>query len=95
MDIDVLVIWFLFSLIGFLIIICIKIIINSLFLNKLVDRNYETLSNHLHIEMESFEKNKEKIELVDQLHQTLFNRLFQITRELLVFQKMMLNKNIG
>ena len=94
MNMDVIVIWFLLALIIVLILASVKIFFNNLNYNKLVGGDYKILSDNLKIEMDSFQKNKEKVELVDQLHETLFNRLFQITRELLLVQKMMFNKNI-
>jgi hypothetical protein len=95
MDINVLVIWFMFLLIGFLIILCIKIIINGSFLNKLADVNCKILSNRLQMEMESFEKNKEKMELVDHLNEILFKRLIKITKDLLSVQKLVFEKRFN
>lgn len=95
MDINLLVIWFLFILISVLIAIGIRIIANYLILNKSGKTNYEVLKDNLKNEIETFEKNSQKTVLIDALNETLFNRLFQITRELLLFQKMILNNNMG
>lgn len=88
MNIDVLVIWFLFAVIVVLIVVSVKMVVNNLTLNKLADRDYKILSDNLKIEMESFEKNSQKIIVIEDLNETLFKRLFKITKELLFLQKL-------
>ncbi|WP_338357294.1 hypothetical protein [Yeosuana marina] len=88
MNIDVIVIWFLFVLIVFLIGVSVKKVINNMTFNKLSDRNYRILSDNLKFEMESFQKNSQKIIVIDDLNETLFKRLFTITKELLFLQKL-------
>ncbi len=88
MNIDVIVIWFLFVLIVFLIGVSVKKVINNMTFNKLSDRNYRILSDNLKFEMESFQKNSQKITVFDDLNKTLFKRLFTITKELLFLQKL-------
>tara|TARA_R110001592_G_scaffold86597_10_gene255671 strand:+ start:830 stop:1117 length:288 start_codon:yes stop_codon:yes gene_type:complete len=88
MNIDVIVIWFLFVLIVFLIGVSVKKVINNMIFNKLSDRNYRILSDNLKFEMESFQKNSQKIIVIDDLNEILFKRLFTITKELLFLQKL-------
>ncbi len=95
MSIDVLVIWFLFALIVVLILISVKMVVNNLNLNKLADIYYENLSKKLKAERKLFEKNSQKIILIDDLNEALFKRLFKITKELLFVQKLIFNNYLN
>ncbi len=95
MSIDVLVIWFLFALIAVLILISVKMVVNNLNLNKLADVYCKNLSKNLKAERKLFEKNSQKIILIDDLNEALFKRLFKITKELLFVQKLIFNNYLN
>lgn len=48
---------------------------------------YSSLETHLTTERFKLEKNNEKIKLLNQLHETLFNSFFAITKDIILLQK--------
>tara|TARA_R110002049_G_scaffold134016_3_gene293420 strand:- start:3243 stop:3518 length:276 start_codon:yes stop_codon:yes gene_type:complete len=65
----------------------IKVYINTIILNKNFKKQYLKLKEAFKIENDKNDVIKQQLLLVDNLYESLFNRLFRITKELLLIQK--------
>tara|TARA_R110002050_G_scaffold273113_1_gene417042 strand:- start:32873 stop:33148 length:276 start_codon:yes stop_codon:yes gene_type:complete len=65
----------------------IKVYINTIILNKNFKKQYLKLKEVFKIENDKNDVIKQQLLLVDNLYESLFNRLFRITKELLLIQK--------
>ena len=88
MDFDCLFIWVLFLLVSLLLMCIAKTIFHTKLLKKSINKNYRVLQENLFYENYKLEKNCEKLQLVEDLHKTLFNSLFKITRDTILMQKL-------
>lgn len=94
MEFNLLFIGFLYLLIIVLVMFSIIIYKNTRSLNKSIKQEHTYLMQNLKIEKVILENNNQKIILVDHFNETFFNRLFQITKELLLLQKIIFKKNL-
>ncbi|MDP5157040.1 MAG: hypothetical protein NWQ07_00505 [Flaviramulus sp.] len=60
----------------------------------MANKSLITLNNNVKNEAIKFEKNRDKLQLVDDLHSSLFDRLFKITKDVILVQKFIFETNI-
>lgn len=95
MEFNLLFIGFLYVLISILVMFSIVIYKNTRSLNKTIKQEHTFLMENLRIEKVILENNNQKVILVDHFNETFFDRIFQITKELLLLQKMIFEKHIN
>lgn len=79
---------FIFSSILILIFFVAKVMLEMLSSKRIAFKTYSALHEYYLSENALFLKNKKKLQLIDDFHKTLFNRLFKITSDLLLMQKL-------
>lgn len=94
MDFNYLFIWVIFIPVLVLMIYVVKTIYDTSHLKKTINNNFIVLQKKILHENAKLEKNREKLLLVEDLHQTLFNRLFKITRDIILLQKLIFETRI-
>lgn len=82
----------LILLIVVLILFIIKSFLNIIYINKVGKKNLVLLENEYKIEAAKLKINNQKILLLDRFYNTLFNRLFKITHDFILIQKLIFNK---
>ena len=85
--------WFIIVLVGVLIFFNIKTYIETLQSTKKSKQTYSKLVNDFVNEEKKHEINSQNLILLDELHNDLFNRLFKITRDILLTQKIIWNNH--
>ena len=83
--------WFIIVLIGVLGFFNIKTYIDTIRSTKKSKQTYSKLVSDFVNEEKKHEINSQNLILLDELHNDLFNRLFKITRDILLMQKMIWN----
>lgn len=85
-----------FIFLSVLVIICygVKVIFEIFRSKKIAFKTYSALCDYYSTENLIFLKNKEKLQLIDDFHKILFNRLFKITSDLLLVQKLIFETRI-
>lgn len=78
----------IYFLLAVLICFIIKIWCNTLFLKKRAYIRYLALKENIQKEERKYDVYTEKVLLIDELHNTLFNRLLQITKDFILIQKL-------
>lgn len=84
----------IYTLVLILILFVIKTVVHGISLKKTWDENCIVLQKNLVTEQIKLDNNKEKLQLVEDLHKTLFNRLFKITRDIIIMQKLIFETHI-
>ena len=72
----------------------IKVIIRTVYLKRIVNKSYMALQKNIDREQYRLQRNSGKIQLLEDLHKTLFNRLFKITRDIILLQKLIFETQI-
>ncbi|WP_372753563.1 hypothetical protein [Mariniflexile sp.] len=79
-------------LIVVLVFVIIKTIFQNIFLNKIANKSYAQLREKIAQEQLKLQINNERILLVEELHITIFNRVFKIARDIILVQKLIFDK---
>ena len=83
-------------LIYFLLVVLLAFVVKAYLDTQLIkenkNRNYLVLQEQLLIEKEKCNVNTEKLRLADNLQNSLFTRLFKITKEIILLQKLIFDK---
>lgn len=82
----------IFLLILILLVCAVKTVLNTKHLNAEAKQNYLKLLKALQVSKEENRVINNKIQLVEALYKTLFNRLFKINTELILAQKLFFDK---
>tara|TARA_R110002049_G_scaffold71370_2_gene183913 strand:- start:2197 stop:2481 length:285 start_codon:yes stop_codon:yes gene_type:complete len=82
----------IYFLIIVLSVLMIKIWYDTLFLNETVEKRCLHLKADIKEKTEKHRIYTEHLLLADELHKSIFNRLFQITKELILMQKLIYGK---
>lgn len=85
--------WFIIVLIGVLGFFNIKTYIDTIWSTKKSKQTYSKLVSDFVNEEKRHEVNSQNLILLDELHNDLFNRLFKITRDILLMQKTIWNNH--
>lgn len=88
MEFNYICIWVIYLLVFILMLFIIKTIFKTLHLKYVATKNYLVLEENFQLEYKKLEYNNHKVQLLEDLHQTLFNRLFKITRDIILMQKL-------
>lgn len=86
--------WFILTLIGVFGFFNIKTYTEIRRINKIAKQKYSRLESDFAYEEKKHEINSQKIILLDELSKNLFNRLFKITRDILLMQKIIINNHL-
>lgn len=87
MGFNYLFIWAIYALVFVLTLFVIKAVFQTTHLKKTANKNYLILEENLLQENSKLEGAKQKVLLIEELHKTLFNRLFKITTDVILMQK--------
>lgn len=85
--------WFILVLIGVFGVFNIKTYTETRRINKIGKQKYSRLESDFAYEEKKHEINSQNLILLDELHKDLFKKLFKITREILIVQKIILNNH--
>lgn len=72
----------------------VKVLLDTLAVKKMGQINMMQLQNHFELEKNKSKVISGKIHLVDELHGSIINKLFKITKDILLVQKLIFRKRI-
>lgn len=95
MEIQVVFSMGIYLLVTVLFVFIIKTGVDTLLLNKIGEKYYGTLKQKLKNEQEKHQIYEGHILLINQLNSSLLNRMFQITKDLILVQKMIFGQRFN